>query len=439
MKLKEIISSVKSSVKFWIIFLVILLVVFNTIAFSIYHISHPSENFCTQLWMYFESDAFKIITASVILPILLFLLESLFKIGAKRKEEHEKRQWECVEKTSKMWDQLFSLANEVRYFEMGASKEARIEDIIKKLNNFTGLTGYIVNMWWYMFFRYFSEKDIGYSFSWNNIHKKEDSKRFLKNLNDYHKIDWVENAEIRKSDNGKIIRIFKDENSAEIMIDEKEEKASLKISDGRAYDLKVKEENGKYYIGFLKEDIENLFLFPLNVFLYSTFAVAYYIQCNNNRKEVRDLQYSLELIQEEIKKMTYHTTIDILKSFMDLEEGGKKATVAKNEIYVRLNKLKIFADRLKYTQKEYIRLFPIKSNKVNDFKNNLEMIKKTCAINGRAISARKKFLLNGPFRDIPLNERMRLIDYPFSKDYVNCLAFYLIFEDLNERIESMTA
>jgi len=42
--------------------------------------------------------------------------------------------------------------------------------------------------------------------------------------------------------------IFKDENSAEIIIGGKNEQATLKISDGETYNLKVKKENGKLSI-----------------------------------------------------------------------------------------------------------------------------------------------------------------------------------------------
>ena len=65
-------------------------------------------------------------------------------------------------------------------------------------------------------------------------------------------IDWAENTEIHKFDDGKTIRIFKDENLAEITINEGKEKATFKISGGRTHDLKVKKENGKlniYHIG----------------------------------------------------------------------------------------------------------------------------------------------------------------------------------------------
>jgi hypothetical protein len=82
-----------------------------------------------------------------------------------------------------------------------------------------------------------------YLFSWDNV-PGNDSERLLRYLRDNFSIGWAETAEIRKFDDGKTIRIFKDGNSAEIKIDEKEEKATLKISDGRTHDLKVKKENG---------------------------------------------------------------------------------------------------------------------------------------------------------------------------------------------------
>lgn len=86
-----------------------------------------------------------------------------------------------------------------------------------------------------------------YLFSWDNI-PGNDSERLLRYLRDDHDIGWVESAEIRKSDDGKTLHIIKDENLVEIMIDEKEEKAILKIRDDRTYYLKVKKEKGKLNI-----------------------------------------------------------------------------------------------------------------------------------------------------------------------------------------------
>ena len=86
-----------------------------------------------------------------------------------------------------------------------------------------------------------------YLFRWDNI-PGNDSERLLRFFMDDLDIGWAGNAEIRKSADGKTIRIFKDENSAEIIIDKKKEKATLKISNNGTYDLWVKEENGKLNI-----------------------------------------------------------------------------------------------------------------------------------------------------------------------------------------------
>jgi len=85
-----------------------------------------------------------------------------------------------------------------------------------------------------------------YLFSWDNAPGNH-SEKLLRFLREDCDVGWAENAEIRKSDDGKTIRIFKDENSAELIIETKE-KAILKISDGRTHFLKVKKEDGKLYI-----------------------------------------------------------------------------------------------------------------------------------------------------------------------------------------------
>ncbi|NQE46195.1 hypothetical protein C5S31_09270 [ANME-1 cluster archaeon GoMg2] len=85
-----------------------------------------------------------------------------------------------------------------------------------------------------------------YLFSWENV-SGSDSVEILKLLGDKFDINWAGNAEIHKVDD-KTICISKNENSAEIRIDEKKEKATLKISDGKTHKLKVKKEDGKLNI-----------------------------------------------------------------------------------------------------------------------------------------------------------------------------------------------
>ena len=97
-------------------------------------------------------------------------------------------------------------------------------------------------------FRIGYKKKERYLFSWDNV-PGIDSDKLSKYLKDYHDISWAESEEFDKSDDGKTIRIFKDEHSsAEITVDEAEENATLKISDGGIHNLTVKKENGKLNI-----------------------------------------------------------------------------------------------------------------------------------------------------------------------------------------------
>jgi len=91
------------------------------------------------------------------------------------------------------------------------------------------------------------ESPIWKKFSWDDV-PGNDSRKLLDYLQTHYDIDWAKSAEISKSDDGKVICIVKDENLAEIKIDEKKEKATLKISDGRIHDLEVKKENNKLNI-----------------------------------------------------------------------------------------------------------------------------------------------------------------------------------------------
>ena len=90
-------------------------------------------------------------------------------------------------------------------------------------------------------------KENSFLFSWNNVPGK-DNKKLLEYFNGDLGINWVECAEICKSDDDKTIRIFKDEKSIEIIINKNEMKAILIISDNRTYDLEIKKENGKLNI-----------------------------------------------------------------------------------------------------------------------------------------------------------------------------------------------
>jgi len=89
-----------------------------------------------------------------------------------------------------------------------------------------------------------------YLFCWDNVSENdsEDSEKLRGFLRDDLGIEWAKNAKIGKSSDGMTITISTYKKSADIMVDEKKEKATLKISDGITHDLKVKKEKGKLTI-----------------------------------------------------------------------------------------------------------------------------------------------------------------------------------------------
>jgi len=77
---------------------------------------------------------------------------------------------------------------------------------------------------------------------------ENNSEEILKFLLDKLGINWTKNAKITKSNDNKTILTCNHKNVAEIVINEKEEKATLKLNNGITYDLKVKVENNQISI-----------------------------------------------------------------------------------------------------------------------------------------------------------------------------------------------
>ena len=146
----------------------------------------------------------------------------------------------------KRWSDLFSWCRPVEdntnisYSEFIESAENVNNDISKLLNETDSSRGEIFTMDNYI------EIELGdsYLFSWNDALGNEKA-RLNKLLKDYFDIDWAEDAKISKSSDGKVITITKDEQSVEIIRDNKKKKATLEISDDRIYNLKLRKEDDK--------------------------------------------------------------------------------------------------------------------------------------------------------------------------------------------------
>ncbi|PVX24951.1 MAG: hypothetical protein CW691_06040 [Candidatus Bathyarchaeum sp.] len=158
------------STRLWILILSIALVVLNIIVFYVYQQSHITEDFYTQLWEYFKSDAFNYVTISLMLPIVSLFLENLFEIRKVVEEKIEKEKevglearWKCIEKTVTVWNDLFSAITDLLYFKKELGKKtkekdnddedekATIEDIQKKIDVSMMLITELVNSWYFRF------------------------------------------------------------------------------------------------------------------------------------------------------------------------------------------------------------------------------------------------------------------------------------------------
>ncbi len=109
-------------------------------------------------------------------------------------------------------------------------------------------------------------------FSWDGIGKNNiDSDSLREFLKDDLNIKWVEEAEIKKIDDSKIIisKSDKDDKSVEITLDKK---ATLKFSDGRTFDMEAKEENGN--LNIYKTELEGIGKKPVG--LYGIIFIAVY-------------------------------------------------------------------------------------------------------------------------------------------------------------------
>lgn len=138
-------------VGFWIGALLILLLVANYVAFFIHQRAFPTSDAWSQLWAYLQSDAFKVITVSLVFPILAFLIESRFKIAERFRAERREKRWEVVEKTSEMWNELYDLTSEVRFFKPTTTENGRIEEILQRLATFPSRNEDVVNSWRFWF------------------------------------------------------------------------------------------------------------------------------------------------------------------------------------------------------------------------------------------------------------------------------------------------
>lgn len=145
---------------------------------------------------------------------------------------------------TKRWSDLFSWCrtsgneSNISYSEFVEYAEDVNDEISKILIQSDSNLGEIFSMDRYI------EIELGnlYLFRWDDALGK-DRQRLKKVMRNYFAIEWIEEAEISMSGNNKILYITKGEHAAEIILDKRRKKATLKISDAQIINLRIVRED----------------------------------------------------------------------------------------------------------------------------------------------------------------------------------------------------
>jgi hypothetical protein len=89
----------------------------------------PVGNVRAQIWSYCGTDAFKVVSISLMIPIFLAAVGGAFKIRnaveeriRKAQDERTKERFECVRNTAELWNKIYTLTSEVRFFKVEEDK-----------------------------------------------------------------------------------------------------------------------------------------------------------------------------------------------------------------------------------------------------------------------------------------------------------------------------
>ena len=171
----------------WIVILLAVLAVLNIILLVVYRLASTDKDIWTVIWEYFGSDTFNLVTISLLFPIVSLFLENLLEVRKavnerianqkkaitdrkdKNKQAGLEARQKCVEQTSKIWNDVFTLLSEVRFYKKersGASKELNtknkkddntapkepsIQDLEEKLDNLVNSASQTMSNWYFWF------------------------------------------------------------------------------------------------------------------------------------------------------------------------------------------------------------------------------------------------------------------------------------------------
>lgn len=132
-----------------LIIIVFILICLDVILFISYRIINPQLNLAAQLIGYVSSPAFRIVTASLIFPLIPLLGEYIFKINEKRAEEKKGRQIDCINVTNELWEDFAEITAKFVYSE--GFNESNIADLKIKVEKLIIKAEKALNSWYFEF------------------------------------------------------------------------------------------------------------------------------------------------------------------------------------------------------------------------------------------------------------------------------------------------
>ena len=215
-------------------------------------------------------------------------------------------------------------------------------------------------------------------FSWDNVPQKVDG-ILLSFLRGDFNIEWAENAEISKVD-GNTIRISNGGDSAEITIGDDGKKATIKVSGGKTYDLKVKNEDGKQkiYAGKIHgrayaEKIDE----ELTKIIYPAFGIT---ACEESGSDIdwAQLKHHMKLEEQEQRSPIFvpcYASGDVNANTKDLINDALDSGMLAKCVYCNKEEDKIIADKIICYVRDIRDEDGIKAILSDKFKTNTEEIK----------------------------------------------------------------
>lgn len=132
-----------------LIFLVAFLIFLDGIMLYFFIIINPQLSIYSQIFEFIGTKQFTTITISLILPIIVFIIDYLFKIQDKIMEDTRTKQMDIINQTEALWSDIGKISAEFMYMEK--FEEKKIGLLRAKVEEFIIHAEAVVNSWHFEF------------------------------------------------------------------------------------------------------------------------------------------------------------------------------------------------------------------------------------------------------------------------------------------------